>query len=128
MTANIIDDKYALDQYLELMGNEGPSFIIDLIDSFLDDSVPQLNLLEDSLQENDYFSFRKAAHSLKSSCAIVGANKLATRFTSLEKTFQTENRLRLRTEVDSCKTLFSTLSEELTIRKDQLTNALNRHK
>jgi HPt (histidine-containing phosphotransfer) domain-containing protein len=85
VTDKVIVGAYALDQYIDLMGEEGKEFIVEIIDAFLVDAPNNFDLLVKSLVENDFTSFQRAAHTLKTNCSSVGAIQLADRFLELER-------------------------------------------
>lgn len=70
MTATL--DPAALDQMLELGGGDR-SFVVEMIDEYLEDSASLVEVLRGSSGEE----LRRAAHSLKSTSASVGAARLA---------------------------------------------------
>ena len=65
-------DPAALDQLLELGGGDR-TFVVEVIDDYLEDSAALLSVLRDATGED----LRRAAHSLKSTSASVGAARLA---------------------------------------------------
>jgi HPt (histidine-containing phosphotransfer) domain-containing protein len=60
------------------------AFVIELIDTFLDDASSLLESLTTTLAENDTEGFRRAAHSLKSNAASLGALSLSESAKELE--------------------------------------------
>ncbi len=74
----------AFDQYRELIGEGWQAFVIDLIDSYLQDVPGMLEALRVSLAENDEETFVRTAHTLKSNSRIFGADKLADMAADLE--------------------------------------------
>lgn len=85
MNEQMIDNPNALDQYRDLLGEEGGEFIVDIIDTFLADVPNNFSRLNHSMITNDFSTFRRAAHTLKTGCSIVGATALAEQFQELEK-------------------------------------------
>jgi len=59
-------------------------FVSELIDTFLDDAPTQLETMASALAENDSERFRRAAHSLKSNAATLGALSLSESSKELE--------------------------------------------
>ncbi len=57
----------------ELAPEDEPGFVRELIDAYRDDAVVHLAGIKESLKSNDAEGLRKAAHTLKSSSANVGA-------------------------------------------------------
>ena len=70
-------DPSVLTPYRDLMGDEADSFVADLIDSYLVNSVELVNALDSTLAGGDAPAFSRAAHTLKSNSAIFGAQILA---------------------------------------------------
>lgn len=67
-----------------LKESTGGDFIIDLIDTFLEDMPIQLELVKQSLAAQDVEAFRRAAHTIKSNAATFGADALAMQARELE--------------------------------------------
>ena len=63
--------------YDELKEATGADFIVELVDTFLEDAPRLMNELRSSLQAHDAEAFRRAAHSLKSNSATFGAGRLS---------------------------------------------------
>jgi HPt (histidine-containing phosphotransfer) domain-containing protein len=60
------------------------SFLVELIDAYLEDSPQQFAAMRRALQELATEDLRRAAHSLKSNSASLGAATLAARCKDLE--------------------------------------------
>lgn len=77
----IMPDTSAIDQtvFAALVTDTGgdPAFLNELIDTFLADSLKLLEQMRAALAANNLDEFRRAAHSLKSSSANLGATTLA---------------------------------------------------
>lgn len=67
-----------------LKESTGEDFIIELIDTFLEDTPSQLEQLRTALAAQNAEAFRRAAHTLKSNAATFGANQLAALARELE--------------------------------------------
>jgi HPt (histidine-containing phosphotransfer) domain-containing protein len=67
-----------------LKESTGDDFIVELIDTFLDDTPSQLEQLRTALAAQDAEAFRRAAHTIKSNAATFGANQLAALARELE--------------------------------------------
>jgi HPt (histidine-containing phosphotransfer) domain-containing protein len=80
MTENQID----LAVYSELQETTGPDFVVELVDTFLEEAVGMLSDLREARADNDANRFRQAAHSLKSNASIFGVTALATQARALE--------------------------------------------
>jgi two-component system, sensor histidine kinase and response regulator len=70
-------DPAALKQIQALQRPEGPNIIHRVISSYLKDSVQLLETLRVAIAQNDPPTLHRAAHSLKSTSATVGARALA---------------------------------------------------
>jgi PAS domain S-box-containing protein len=73
-----------LDQYYRVMGDEADDFIADLIRTFLPNAKKLVDELKSSLNEKNNKSFLRAAHTLKSSSASLGAIDLSEYSKDLE--------------------------------------------
>ncbi len=77
-------DMNALDHYREATGGDTKVSIAKIIDNYLMSAVDLIGMLEDSLSENDTRTFERAAHTLKSSSATIGAKELSALAADLE--------------------------------------------
>jgi len=109
----IITNPNALNQYLEIMGEDGKEFVEDIINTFLIDAPLQFTNLEKSLAENDTVTFRRVAHTLKTGVAIVGAERLSKKLLELEHFSESGNLSSVKSEVDYCKMAYQILEKEL---------------
>ena len=73
-----------LDQFRELDPDGGLGLIKEIMTVYLDNSLALLRQVEQGLIAGDADALRRAAHSLKSSSANVGAEKLSKLFVKLE--------------------------------------------
>ncbi|WP_281648441.1 Hpt domain-containing protein [Parendozoicomonas sp. Alg238-R29] len=78
-------DFSVLDEFKELMGDEGEEEVKELVTLYLEDGPTQLRLMRESLGNGDIESFRRAAHSFKSSCGNIGALGLQALCLDLEQ-------------------------------------------
>ena len=76
-------DPEALDRLLEMTGGD-PDFLAELIDTFLEDAVAQLEALRTAVSAGDAEAAIRPAHSLKSNSASMGADRLAELSRALE--------------------------------------------
>ena len=116
----IITDQAAFDQYIDLLGDEASSFIIDIIDTFLEDAPNQFSNLDVSLSKNDPETFRRAAHTLKTGCKTVGAMTLAEGFLELETHGESGDLSSMNSILNECKSKFDLLKSELIKKKETL--------
>jgi PAS domain S-box-containing protein len=76
-------DQKALEQLFNLIGRE-TRYLVELIDSFIQDADLLLKGMHGSLQKADFEALRRAAHTLKSSSQDFGASHLSELCRSLE--------------------------------------------
>jgi HPt (histidine-containing phosphotransfer) domain-containing protein len=69
----------------ELGGEDDPSLFLELVEIFLKDSERQLASLQEALKTQDVKKLECVAHTLKSSCANLGAVELSRLCFELEK-------------------------------------------
>ena len=69
-------DLAILDELLETVGGD-ESFLAELLTSYLSDSPPLLEEMERSAAAGDATSLRRAAHTMKSTSASLGAMRLS---------------------------------------------------
>jgi HPt (histidine-containing phosphotransfer) domain-containing protein len=83
----------AIDQnvFSVLKDTVGADFIGELIDAFFEDASKMFAELRQSLAAQDSESFRRAAHSLKSTSATFGATKLSELSRELESMGREKN-------------------------------------
>jgi HPt (histidine-containing phosphotransfer) domain-containing protein len=70
--------------YDELKETTGSDFVDELVETYLDDAPRLLGELDAALEAQDAETFRRAAHSLKSSSATFGASRLSDLARQLE--------------------------------------------
>lgn len=76
-------DPGALDRLLEMTGGD-PAFVDELIETFLEDAVVQLDALTSAAATGGVDALVRPAHSLKSNSASVGAVRLTELARGLE--------------------------------------------
>ncbi|WP_310389414.1 Hpt domain-containing protein [Roseateles sp.] len=59
--------------FTELQDAAGADFVVELIETFIDDAPQQLQALRDALGRGDEAGFRRSAHTLKSNGNTFGA-------------------------------------------------------
>ncbi|MBA3704527.1 MAG: Hpt domain-containing protein [Bacteroidetes bacterium] len=62
--------------YLNELAKGDPDFVKEMIDIFLVDNKEEIQVLEKSIQNQDYLSIKEIAHKMKSTVAFVGIDKL----------------------------------------------------
>ena len=83
MTSDGVLDPVALRYLLEVTGGD-IAFIDELVDTFIDDAVVQLDAMRAAAPRGDIEALVRPAHSLKSNSANVGATRLADLCRDLE--------------------------------------------
>src|SRR5512143_1902784 len=68
----------------ELKRTSGGDFIVELIDTFLEDAPNLMGELKSALKAGNAEAFRRAAHSLKSNAATFGAEQFSQQARALE--------------------------------------------
>ena len=69
----------------ELQATTDAEFVAEIVDAFCEDTPRYIAELRQSLVNQDIDTFRRAAHSIKSSSKIVGALALASQAAELEQ-------------------------------------------
>jgi HPt (histidine-containing phosphotransfer) domain-containing protein len=73
-----------LNTFTELQDTAGADFVVELVDTFLDEAPGLLAELRRALAAGDVLAFERAAHSLKSNAHTFGALALGAQARSLE--------------------------------------------
>ncbi len=106
-------NRSALDAYREMMGEDADAFIADIIDTYLDNAVNLLDDLRSALASGDVEGFVRAAHTLKSTSATVGAEELSALAADLETKGKEGNLSSLAPGVTEAREMFAQVEEEL---------------
>lgn len=69
-------DQAALQAIYEMAGEDPSSFLVEVIDSYLEDAPDLLQAIQTSVANGDAKELRHAAHTLKSTSAMLGATTL----------------------------------------------------
>lgn len=77
-------DMAVIDSLKELGGEDDPGLLNELIDLFLADAPTYMGMLQEALQCGDPAAMERAAHTLKSSSANIGAFQLSELCRELE--------------------------------------------
>ena len=78
-------NRHALDAIRALSADRGEALLQRVINAFVDDTPQHLKSLGDAIASGNTATMRKAAHTLKSSSANVGADTLAQLCKDLEQ-------------------------------------------
>jgi HPt (histidine-containing phosphotransfer) domain-containing protein len=81
----MIIDTSVLDAYRDFMEEDADDFIRDVLDDFYENSQDLLKTLATLPNEDGLDEFVRAAHTLKSTSATVGATKLSELAASIEQ-------------------------------------------
>lgn len=69
---------------VEMVGPDSPEVLLDLLDTYLEESAGLVNTIRDKTDEGDLANALRPAHSLKSSSASIGAMRLSKLCADLE--------------------------------------------
>ena len=69
----------------ELDDGQGSNLFLELVDIFVEDAGAQVESLRSALESGDLQQIERSAHSLKSSCANIGATHMSQVCFELEK-------------------------------------------
>ena len=84
MGGEMTQDAIDLAVFRELQDTAGADFVVELVDTFLDQAPAMLAELRSARADADAERFRRAAHSLKSNSMTFGATTLGRRARALE--------------------------------------------
>jgi len=83
--AQEVIDRAALDRVRGLEEESGGELMRELIELFLEDSPAQMAAVKEAIYQSDFDALKRSAHSLKGSCASLGAMRVALICSELEK-------------------------------------------
>jgi HPt (histidine-containing phosphotransfer) domain-containing protein len=72
------------DALVEMVGPDMPEVLLDLLDTYLEESAGLVDAIHTGLRQSDLSSMLRPAHSLKSSSASIGAMRLSKLCSDLE--------------------------------------------
>lgn len=78
-------DLSVIEMLRELGGDDDPSLVVELIDLFLADAPSRIEEIQTGLRDGDFELLERAAHTLKSSSANLGARELSQVCMELEE-------------------------------------------
>jgi HPt (histidine-containing phosphotransfer) domain-containing protein len=105
-----IIDPQALEPYREMMGE---AFIVDIIETYLNNSPVLLASLATSFENGNATEFTRAAHTLKSNSAMLGAKVLSEQCFLLEQAGKTGNIAGLSPEIEKLNTEYKLVCANL---------------
>jgi HPt (histidine-containing phosphotransfer) domain-containing protein len=107
-------DQFTLQAIREMGGEEGDFVLSNIIQMYLETAPPYLQQIETAIATQDLDSLRRAAHSLGSSSATLGAMNFAKLCKELENLARSSS-------ITTAETLFFPLQSEYEIVKRALT-------
>jgi HPt (histidine-containing phosphotransfer) domain-containing protein len=106
-------DTSTLNSYRDFMGEEADAFIAEIISSFLEDGPILVSTMEDAIATDNPETFVRAAHTLKSNSATVGATMLTSLAAEMEREGKFGNIAGLHEKVAQSKEELSCVTDEL---------------
>ncbi len=99
--------------FAELQETAGADFVVELVESFLEDAPLGLQALRVAVAGGDAVGFRRQAHSLKSNGVTFGATAFADEARALEQTPLAELGEAAAARVETLAALFDAAAAEL---------------
>jgi HPt (histidine-containing phosphotransfer) domain-containing protein len=106
-------DPSALESYREFMGEEADVFIKDIVTSYQANAPELIASLKSALDEENHEAFVRAAHTLKSNSATIGAIALSQVAAALEERGKAGDMNALREEINRAKLELQDILKEL---------------
>ena len=97
----------------ELAGSTDRDFVRELIDTYLDDSPRLLAEMRQGLAENQPGTVQRAAHSLKSNSASLGAHGLSAHAKELELAAKANDLSKAPAKIDQLAALYAQVESDL---------------
>jgi HPt (histidine-containing phosphotransfer) domain-containing protein len=113
MSNNIIFDPMSLTKYKEFIGEGAEEFIIEVIATFKTEYMKLYDQLKSAFYEKNPSIVRKMAHTLRPSCATIGAISLSEKYRQLEEMGATDDLGEAEAILDSCELDYELLCEKL---------------
>ncbi len=104
--------------YSELQATTGPEFVVELVDTFLEEAPGMLSELRSARADGNAGRFRQAAHSLKSNANIFGAVSLAAQARELELNGLDADPVRDEAALEALEATYATASAALRALRD----------
>lgn len=112
-------DGTKLDDLRDLGAPGNPGFLKELVNSFLTDSTELLIMLREAIEKEDAKEAFRAAHTLKSSSAMYGAQRLANLFKQLEKAMRAADFADSRAQLKTIEAEYQQVKEALISEADK---------
>jgi len=106
-------DLAVIDGLRELGGEEDPQLLFELIELFLEDAPARLAEMEEALDTQNLDGMRRAAHTLKSSSANMGAVTFSQLCRDLEAAARASDASAFRQKHGSCRGAYQAFEAEL---------------
>ncbi len=106
-------DLAVIDELRELGGEEDPQLLFELIELFLEDAPARLAEMEEALDAQNLDGMRRAAHTLKSSSANMGAVMFSQLCKDLELAARESDASGFRETHASCHSAYQAFEAEL---------------
>ena len=113
-------DTSALQQIADLDPDQNGELLNGIIDTYVDNAKSLMHELKEALAEDDVKTATRAAHSLKSSSANVGAMKLSSQCAEMERYGRSQDLVSIRGLIDSAAKEFETATKELVKHKMEI--------
>lgn len=107
----------ALHEVARDIGGEDPDFMIELIDSYLDNTQSLLQELYTGFAQKNFEVMVRAVHTLKSSSSVIGAKDLSTLCRELETTLRNQTYEDLDITINKITDEFANIKSELEYEK-----------
>ncbi|OIP74688.1 MAG: hypothetical protein AUK48_09250 [Oscillatoriales cyanobacterium CG2_30_44_21] len=95
------------------IGGEDPTFLAELIDSYLDNSRSLLQELYNNFVQRDFNVMLRTVHTLKSSSLVIGAEELSSLCSDLETNLRTQNYSDLEARISRITNEYANVKSEL---------------
>ncbi len=106
-------DREVIEMLRDLGGEDEPELLAELVAVFLADAPQRLHDMQQGLAQGDYELLERAAHTLKSSAANLGARLLSERARELEAAARARSGERLKELATSCQHSFDEARQAL---------------
>ncbi len=101
------------------IGGEDPEFLLELIDSYLDNTRSLLQDLYTSFAEQNFELMLRVSHTLKSSSGVIGAEDLSTLCRDLETNLRSRNYEDLDLKIDKIADEYTNVRSDLELERHQ---------
>ena len=106
---------------IDMIGPDMPEVVIDLLDTYLDESATLVGRIQDALAHGNEAEMLRPAHSLKSSSASIGALRLSALCAQLEDYMRHgEDALDVPAQVQLIRQEFGRVQQAIEVRKAEL--------